>query len=203
MKSSFFKFIILLPVLVFANDLAQNTPPTGVTNTSPPEMPIPTEFANPQPPAAAAQPQVYAPHTTPHPAVVPNDPPMKPEVRAVSAARADPNIELIAINPYFRNKSRVGQLTATLSDASGGILGSIKQNLGDCKNCVRGASLKGKLGVRLYGQSLQKLTVSRKSSSSIKILSCPTNAMLASNRTFVCEFSSGGAPMKLTLLIEP
>ena len=200
MKSSFFKFIILLPVLVFANDLAQNTPPTGGANASPPEMPIPAEFANPQPTAAPAQPQVYAPHTTPHPAVVPNAPPMKTEV---SAAHADPNIELIAINPYFRNKSRVGLLTATLNDANGGLLGSIRQNLGDCKNCIRGASLKGKLGVRLYGQSMQKLTVSRKSSSSIKILSCPSNANLASNRTFVCEFSSGGSAMKLTLMIEP
>ena len=203
MKSSLFKFIILLPVLVFANDLAQKTQQTSGANTSPPEMPIPAEFSKSQPATAPAQPQVYAPHTTPHPAVVPNAPPMKPEVSAVSAARADPNLELIAINPYFRNKSRVGLLTATLSDANGGLLGSIKQNLGDCKNCVRGASLKGKLGVRLYGQSVQKLTVSRKSSSSIKILSCPSTANLDSHRIFVCEFSSGGTPMKLTLMIEP
>ena len=221
MKSTFFKFIIFLPVLVFANDLAQNTPPAAGGNTTPPDMPIPPGFANqPQAPQNSAPQAAPAPGAQ-APAVVPNAPPISPGPQGANLAAPSPepvpptektadaqapnDFELISIKPYFKNKNRVGHLTATLINAqTGQAMGTVNGDLGDCKNCIRGASLKGKVGVRFYGQTLQSLTFSRKSSSSIKLLACPSVGSLASDHTYNCEFAHAGGPTyKLVLKIEP
>ncbi len=112
------------------------------------------------------------------------------------------DFEFISISPYFKNKVKIGRLTATVQAQNNEVLGTLTGEFGDCKSCIRGASIKGKIGIRIYGKDLRSLTVSRKQSSSIHILACPTGVPLV-NGSYACDFKSGGQQMKINLRIDP
>lgn len=179
MKSILFKFVLFIPVLVFAMDVAQNTSPPSVPASTPPQQVQP-----------------------PQPAEAPSAPPVAPPpVTAPPRATLPADFELISIKPYFKNKPRLGKLTATLVNAvTNENLGNVSGDFGDCKSCIRGASIKGKIGIRVYGQDIQKLSFSRKQSSSIKVTSCPQGG---ESSQFNCEFTAEGVAMRLSLKVEP
>lgn len=209
---------ILILAFSMHTSFAQNTPV--------PEMPIPPEFQQPilqqvqQPGLQPQQPsppsdQPFPPQqqvTQPLPVQSPanevyNLSPAQPEasrtVAATPQAQMPSDFELIVIKPYFKNKPRLGHLTATLFSETNEVLGSVEGDFGDCQNCIRGASVKGKLGIRLYGKEASQLTVSRKQSNSIQITACDAN----NNRNFVnnvfhCEFIHNKMKMKLTLKLS-
>lgn len=216
------KLFATILIIYFAgqNLFAQNTPP--------PEMPIPPEFSQPQPGVhpqnfnqqgnqmpqnpgqmpgqqPPQQPSMQKPSMQQPPQQIPEVNPM-PQVAAPST---DPvktglpdDFELIEIKPYFKNKARLGKLTATITaNQSPDILATVSADMGDCKKCIRGASVKGKLGIRLYGSTVKDLVVRRKQSSSIKIIKCESNVPFVTS--YVCEFSHKDVAMKLTLKLEP
>lgn len=188
-------------------------------NTTPPDMPIPAEFAQPAPPPQN-QPQPSQPQNQPQvppmaqpqtpPAASPPTPPQPVEVNAPSNAQSAPeksqlpeDFELIGIKPYYKNKPRIGHLTVTLLSSQNETLATVAGDFGDCKNCLRGASIKGKMGIRLYGNTMKDLTVSRKQSSSIKLENCSGNQLAFANNTYSCEFSHKDVKMKMTLKLDP
>lgn len=186
---------ILTIFLLTQNLLAQNTPP--------PDMPIPPEFSQPAPPPPQpGNPPQPDPQQMPQPVPPPS---VDPNVSAQPAntSRLPDDFELIVIRPYYKNKPRLGKLTATLTSSQGEVLATESGDFGDCKNCIRGASLKGKLGIRLYGSTAKDLTVSRKQSSSIKLVNCGGNKSAFVDNTYTCEFSHKDSTMKLTLKLEP
>lgn len=174
---------------LFATILALffSTQNIGAQTTTPPDMPIPPEFSQPPP-------QQPPPQTMEVPV-----PPPAAEIKP----RLPEDFELIVIRPYYKNKARLGKLTATLTSSQNEVLAQQSGDFGDCKSCIRGASLKSKLGIRLYGDTAQSLTVSRKQSSSIKLLNCGGNKKAFVNNTYTCEFSHKDSTMKLTLKLEP
>ncbi len=183
------------------NLFAQNTPP--------PEMPIPPEFSQPAPGAMPSEQhgnpgQPHHQEPMPQPQQLPQAQPQVIEPHAApvlpAKARLPDDFELIEIKPYFKNKTRLGKLTATVTSVTNETLATVAADFGDCKNCIRGASLKGKLGIRLYGNNLKDLVVSRKQSSSIKLVNC--NNKVAFVNTYTCEFSHKDAVMKLTLKLD-
>jgi len=202
-------------------------------NTTPPDMPIPAEFAQPAPPpgghnqappSGAAQPQ-NQPQPQPPPQTqtqapppaqpqnTPNSAPPTPQpvdLNTVNSPQAAPgktrlpdDFELIGIKPYFKNKPRIGHLTVTLLSSQNETLATVAGDFGDCKNCLRGASVKGKIGIRLYGNTMKDLTVSRKQSFSIKLENCSGNQTALANNLYSCEFSHKDVKMKMTLKIDP
>lgn len=197
-------FAIKLTIFFLTQNLfAQNTPP--------PEMPIPPEFSQPAPEGAQQPPNFQqTPQGQPHQQVNPpadHQPPQQQpiELNTNSQVQTKPKLpddfELIEIKPYFKNKARLGKLTATLISSQNDTLATVSADFGDCKDCIRGASLKGKLGIRLYGNNLKDLIVSRKQSSSIKLINC--NNKVAFMNTYTCEFSHKDSAMKLMLRLEP
>lgn len=182
MELKFFSLIFLFPVLVFASDVAQNTNPMPKASPGKPGDPMPPpKDMTAAPPAAQT-----------------------PVVKKVNEDFSA--FELISIKPFFKNKLRVGHLSAQLINANTNEnLGTISGDLGDCKNCIRGASVKGKIGVKIYGQNMQSLKISRKSSSSVKLIACPATAPINSpDHSYTCEFGHADeAPMKLVLKVEP
>ncbi len=113
------------------------------------------------------------------------------------------DFEFIGINPYFKNKERIGHMSATLnSENATQNLAAITSDFGDCKTCLRGASVKGKIGLRLYGRTLETLMVSVKYSSSIKISKCPTAVPLKEG-SYTCEFNYQNKLMKLVVKVGP
>ena len=125
-----------------------------------------------------------------------------PVLNTRGATTLPADFEFISISPYFKNKAKLGKMIATVQSDTGQILGTVTGDFGDCKTCMRGASLKGKIGIRVYGKDLRALTISRKQSSSIQINNCPTEVALAGG-VYVCEFSTGKTKMKLNLRIDP
>lgn len=162
-------------------------------NNTPPDMPTSPELSQPTPPQAQ-----------PLPAQMPPEPaPISPVETTPVQSQLPDDFELIAIKPYFKNKARLGHLTVTLLSGQNETLGKITGDFGDCKNCIRGASVKGKIGIRLYGNTMNDLTVSRKQSSSIKLENCPTNKVALTSNVFSCEFSHKDVKMKMTIKLEP
>lgn len=123
----------------------------------------------------------------------------KREVQNVGGGLPD-DFELITITPYFKNKSRIAHLNIELLSNQNVVLASAQGELGDCKDCIRGASIKGKLGVRIYGEALHNLRISRKNSTSIKLTNCLSEL---NNNQYTCEFQHKNEDMKLVLKIEP
>lgn len=172
-----FFFAINLKVFAQTSTQATTPPPAQTQVTQMPQAVVP-----PQQPTVQAQAGTVATST---PAKLPED------------------FELIKITPYFKNKPRLAKLTATVYGAGGETLGSVVGDFGDCKDCIRGASIKSKIGLRLYGKDIPSLIVSRKSSSSIQLHDCPLNNKPLVNGTYNCEFSHGGTKMRMTLKLEP
>ncbi len=165
-------------------------------NAPQPQLPTGTPLNN----AAAPQPAAPKP-AAPQPVQAPRPLQVAP-VPTTGDSKLPADFEFISISPYYKNKPRLGKLTATVVSTTNEVLGTVTGDFGDCKTCIRGASIKGKLGIRFYGQSLRALTVSRKQSSSIQIEGCPTNVLLTQD-SFSCDFVSGGVKMKLNMRIEP
>ena len=164
-----------------------------------------TAPVNPPPPDASQSGafQTASPPRQPPPPTQPAPRPLQvAAVPTTGDSKLPADFEFISISPYYKNKPRLGKLTATVVSTTNEILGTVTGDFGDCKSCIRGASIKGKLGVRFYGQSLNSLTVSRKQSSSIQIENCPTNVLVI-QRDYSCDFVSGGNKMKLNMRIEP
>lgn len=165
------------------------------TQPQPNQMPSSQQQPQTQPQPTALQPNLEPPHV---------EVPVNTDgVIHKQEHRWQSDFELIGIKPYYKNKPRLGHLTAVLSSASNEVLGTVEADLGDCKDCIRGASVKSKIGIRLYGKDFKNLTVNRKQSSSIKIGNCPASGQALVNNLYVCEFSSGGNQLKLTLTLKP
>lgn len=213
---------ILNKALIFCIFLS--TQWVSAQTTTPPEMPIPPEVQNTMPPP----PEVMTP--PPPPDIPANSPEVNPAPQLNSQTSPSPpqeiptppqssvstgqieiqkpkmpaEFDLIVIKPYFKNKPKLGHLTATLYSSMDEVLGSVSGDFGDCANCIRGASIRGMLGVRLYGSEVSKLTVSRKQSTSIRLGACNANNNMALvNNTFTCEFTHKNLPMKLILKLVP
>jgi hypothetical protein len=166
-----------------------------------------------QPAAAVSTPEVQMPPTT-TPASTTNTESQPPAdsrdegevympVPLEKTSKVPDDFEFISIKPYFKNKQRLGRLTATvINRETSDLWATFEQDFGDCQDCVRGASIKGKLGIRLYGKTLQTLTVSQKHSMSIKLTSCPSGGAFINNQ-YICEFVFSGRKLKLTLKVEP
>jgi len=221
------KFFAISLIIYFISPhlLAQNTPPPEMPippefsqqappTNQPPDMPPlntnppPPGFPQPQPqPQNGQMPQQQMPTQMQHESMPPSQmPPPQPQPAELNASptpksRLPDDFELIEIRPYFKNKARLGKLTATLTSSQNDVLASVSADFGDCKNCIRGASLKGKLGIRLYGNTLKDLIVSRKQSSSIKLVNCSNKVAFVS--PYICEFASKDATMKFILRIDP
>lgn len=202
----------------------QPAPTPSVQNVLPPPQPQPQEQVQPaqfSQPSLPPQPQLLQPEppsqssslpqAAPQPVPAPPSPSIitpQPFDRAPTSLQQQEqqdDVELIGIKPYFKNKPKLGRLTATLSAVeTKETLATMTSDFGDCANCIRGASLKGKLGLRLYGKTAAELTVNRKQSTSIKIENCPGNeGALLSNNQYTCEFLHKGTKLQLTLKLEP
>ena len=205
MKPLFFSLALFLPALVFSQT---GTPALSAAQLKQMKMLRDAQMAqgasgnsaaNANSPAQHQQQEQLQQQQQKQPAIQPQQPPVL-NTRDGTTLPAD--FEFISISPYFKNKAKLGKMIATVQSDTGQILGTVTGDFGDCKTCVRGASLKGKIGIRVYGKDLRALTISRKQSSSIQIINCPTEVTVAGG-VYVCEFSTGKTKMKLNLRIDP
>ncbi len=121
----------------------------------------------------------------------------------VPMAFAHPVLDVGPLRPGKTTDLKIGRLTATLVDVSRGhTVKKVVGDLGDCRTCIRGASLRGEIGIRLMGSDLENLKVARKNaSSSVQIVSCAQGAAVK-NGSFHCDFLQNGRLYKFSFRVE-
>ncbi len=106
------------------------------------------------------------------------------------------------LKPSKVSKLKIGKMTAHfVDDVNNELISTVTSDLGDCKSCLRGAAVRGDIGVELHGDDLQSLKVMHKQSPGVSINSCGPKSKFVGDG-FECTYSKNGHPYKFIFKIE-
>lgn len=112
-------------------------------------------------------------------------------------------LELTPLKPLKISARNLGRVSATLiSSTDEQIVDSISASVGDCATCARGIAVKGVLGIRFEGNSLDSLRVLKKSAAGVRYRDCK-QLELPKSGTYECTFSFGNATYTVRLISTP
>lgn len=120
---------------------------------------------------------------------------------SMTAFAGNPALKLSSLKPTQKSGLELAQLqVALISEGDGKVVSTLSGKLGDCSHCIRGAALKGDLGIRLEGKTIESLVGIRKQTLNIELTSCDLGNKLQDNQ-MTCEFKFRNQPLKLVFTI--